>query len=307
MRMTSRALCGQVLASCLAVSIAVANVPDRSTVRLPPGVSVTATCVYRDDDTQPRIRYEVDVTEDWVQTRVFTLDGSVGKVLQQYMVDTLDGTTSFDPRNRRASKLSRLAETGNSSADFVSPIGALRTLETQSEQGREPVLVRRNGMLTYTVEVPRVAPEFVVSVDAGSGEVRRVAIRGPPDQPENSVECEYLDWRELPSGSRHPMRVVVTTRSPGFSSVRDITIDSLEILPSGLAPPEVELPADVLIENLDTGTLSYGDGRPAEEVSGESTGRRRGFSPRTWLAALGVGVLVLAGLVWQLKRRGIIA
>lgn len=251
-------------------------------------------------------RYQ-SVTEygpGWMLMRNIEHDGIVGDVTLSVLVDNGSEYRTYAPLDRRGVRSPSRLESGNTAVleGMSSPIGWVRWIRADTSECRvtvsdsRVVLQSPNRKINFSRDPVRVLEASSLNPD-GSLKSRTI----------------YSEYHTLDNGTELPMRIDYSIRRNGeVTTDRTYRVIEIEMLDPARAAPELPVfPADAIVMDAFEGrTYWQGTGEtvpkgPPPGAVAPSKATAAALSPRDeWLIGGGVGVLILAGMVWRIKRGG---
>ena len=281
---------------------------------LPEAVAITAEGTTLDNPNRIAFRFELETSWDWVRLEQWQLLDSFGEQLIIGIMDTWDDELYYQTRGERASRMRRLAVVGDTAGEFgISPIGDLRMMAVAEAHGNSIRESQNGSRVVYSFTGDRLPALVEIEIDTASNEVIRCYRGGQKRGDGQWSEVTYEDWIELSDGTHHPTRITEQFGGGPVGDARTVKrITDIRLLRAAEGPSEFKLPEHVLIEDRIDGVVRRQSGEVVMESATADTPPkghvgRGGASAKRLLLVGGMGVLILAGVVWQLKRRGIIA
>ena len=218
--------------------------PDWDAIRLPQAVRLSALG-YNNGEDEPFDRIIAEIGPDWVRSEQHLSEGSSGFRLFDLTHDTSRESLAFNiPSNRgrrtRRFQVARISRTEG----LLTPLGFVRVAKHYQHDGGVFEASLEGGNVVYAFEPP---PETGMSrvelvIDSESYEMREVRLPGNV----KSGLARYSDWRELPDGTRHPMKTVSISkyrlRDGDAVSTRESRVEAMELLDPDRGPTSYDLP-----------------------------------------------------------------
>lgn len=275
-------------------------------LKLPAAVRLEAIGYNDNAPDEPFDKIVAEIGPDWVRSEQYLWEGEFRFRLFDVTYDTMNESILCNLNTKRGRRTSRMSIVGSSRAEsLVSPIVYVRMGRLAEQRGERVESSRRDGAITYSYTPAPASgiPRVEMVIDESTFEIREVRLPSPRS---TSVDA-YSDWKTLPDGTRHPMKVVSSYKVSGAEGSRESRVVSIELLKPDYVPARFRLPQDVQITDELRGVVTDGAGLSIGviEPSGQTT---PGMAPpvRNWDALLvpgGVTLIAASGLVWYVKRR----
>lgn len=256
--------------------------------------------VKQDDRSVATWKIEFAVGPAWCDAAQLFKEGDFGWVPRTYARITADGAQYYDFSSKRCVLGRGFDRVAMGAAEpWISVRGWLRSVRFAQRQGQSiDVLPDRIVIMDprQRVEIEHDALMQVAAATVIGADGARLARQ------------EYSEWQPLGAGTAHPRRVVdLRYREGGRADEIHITLSEMVVVDDGAPPEPRALPADAIyLDEL------RGEMRQAGKVIGPwpppgagGAGSTLGswISSRTVTIAAGVGLLLLAGVIYQFKRR----
>jgi hypothetical protein len=276
--------------------------PSPGDLRLPAAVRGTSESYNLPGGSAPYERLDFEIHPEWVRTLQWLPQGSLGWAQHDLTLDTAGASFLYKVGTRRGSLGKRLDSLGYSRAEMkVSPLGWLRAMRVQEARGATLTTRDNSGLSVISCEV-YAGTTLSLHVDRAAQTVVKATLTNAA-APNTGSTYEYLDWQELPDGTHHPRLIRETIVAGGGRTLDGETrVLDLQPVPPAPAPDLPQLPKEAIIHDTEHGTVLDGSWQAVGQMA-PPTSRDTGSGGRTWLVAGIVGVLALAGVIWQ-KRRG---
>lgn len=287
--------------------------------RLPQAVALDIEVTYVTEVlgelTETRFRNRLELSWDWVHFENRRVLGTIGDSLVVAATSTWDETLYFDPQSDRAKRERYMQLHGRAPGEHAaSPITDLRVIALMQQRGldvTEESLPNGHSLMIGAGSPP--FPRIQIEYDDDTNEIVRV-YRGPANRQAGGwAEFEYLDWESLPGGTHHPTRIIERIQEPNKEVIETVHhVTQIKILDPQIAPKMFRLPAHTLVDDQIDGVIRTAAGKILSDDTLippgiQQPGTQAKASSRALLLIAGVGVLILAGVVWQLKRKGVVA
>lgn len=178
----------------------------------------------------------------------------------------------------------------------ASPICWIPMLERIASGGIEAEAVREGDVLAL------VTGAYSVRIHEPSGEITRADIQSGPV----AFRVDYLDWQPIGSSSehRHPTRITLTSAVSGRDDItREYRITDVAVMDPSAESVAPSFTAQTVVRNTLTNTAYMANGTPVEIPKTPGDGLRSRILHPAWVAGVGTGLLLLAGVV-AIRRRG---
>ncbi|MBC7773649.1 MAG: hypothetical protein H7210_14235 [Pyrinomonadaceae bacterium] len=290
----------------MCLTSAVAADIDWDRLKLPAAVRLEVIGYNDDKPDEPYDKIIAEIGPDWVRSEQHLWEGEFHFRIVDVTYDTMDESILCNLNTKRGTRGTRMSRLGSSRVEsVVTPIVYVRMARLIERRGGRIDTSRQEGRVTYSYSPPPGTgiPRVEMVVDAASQEIEEVRMPGP----RSTVVVTYFDWKTLPDGSRHPMRIVTNVSREDLKVKRDSVVTSIELLKPGYMPARFKLPQDVEITDEIQGFVTDGKGtrigaiEQAQHVRG--TGNGAGERWDAFFVPGGAGLIAASGLAWYVQRR----
>ncbi|MBC7772528.1 MAG: hypothetical protein H7210_08555 [Pyrinomonadaceae bacterium] len=294
-----------VFVSMLLSSTVSANI-DWDKLKLPAAVKLEVLGYNDDKPDEPFDKIIAEIGPDWVRSEQHLWEGEFKFRLFDVTYDTMDESILCNLNTKRGRRTTRMSVSASSRCEFfITPIVYVRMAKLIERRSGKIETSEKDGLITYSFSLPEGGVRLAeMVVDASSFEIREVR---QPGTIKAGVE-KYSDWKTLPDGSRHPLKIVSSFEMNGkFEGSRESRIASIELLKPDYVPARFKLPKDVEITDEIQGIVTNGEGTKIGTL--EQTPKTQGAPTKSdwnwdrFFVPGGVGLIAASGLVWYIKRR----
>lgn len=284
--------------------------PDWDALKLPRAVRLSALG-YNNGEDEPFDRIIAEIGPDWVRSEQHLSEGAFGFRLFDLTHDTTQESLTFNTASNRGRRtksfqVARISRTEG----IVTPLGFIRVAKHYQHNGGVFKASLEGENVVYAFALP---PETGLSrvelvIDSESYEMREVRLPGDA----KSGLARYSEWRQLPDGTRHPMKIVSISeyrlRDRNGVSTRESRVESMELLDPARGPTGYDLPASAQVIDEVRRVIAEGPGMttgalpstPASPAIPSALTQSR-FPWELLVVAVGSLLIVIAGVAWRRK------
>jgi len=256
--------------------------------------------VKQDDRSVATWKIEFAVGPEWYDAAQLFKEGDSGWVPRTYAHLTAESGQYFEFSSNRCVLGRGLDRVAMGAAEpWISVRGWLRSVRFAQRQGQKIDILSDRIIIVdprQRVEIEHDERMRVTAATVLGADGARLA------------RDEYSEWQPLGEGTAHPRRVVdLRYREGGRADEIHITLSDMVVVDDSAPPTPRTLPADAIYldelrgEMRQAGKIIGPWPPPAAGAAGTALGSW--LSSRTVTIAAGIGLLLLAGLIFQFKRR----